>query len=819
MIGAPPKSAVAAQRAALEAARRRTALQVDTLAHAVVDMDDAVGWARLTELGTRSTVVAQESAVSATADLLNATLNAADLVGDIASLPGIQPGRLASGNDVRGMFAATRDIVARRMTAPDVTFPMALDASASKLVAIASSEPHRIGRDGQLAVGLSDERFNRYRRVAVGNTCTFCLMLATRGAVYLTAASAGQSRKYHANCVPADTLVTSPGTEAATRRWYEGELVVVATAGGKQLRITPNHPVLTDHGWVNAGSLKVGDYVVDGSRLDGQRLGVPDVDDAPSLIGDVFEAIRMRGDAVRVESSPEDFYGDGRDGYVDVVRPYGLLDHDFVSALPERIADQGLALGRWLGRVPLPRQGGCGEAFGAELGASHGGMSGSRAPRSVLGGHGRCAYHRRFRSSPDLDAAITQFGQQRAAGHSVATGNGQSGFAGHVLLDGHVGHIQSARTAAGRAATRFDPMSAHQDGDHVRAYAQKGADLLVRVAGQIALDPVVDVRRTQWSGHVFDLQTVEGWFVADGLMVSNCDCYVELVVDQDAIARSKALQGDWRNAIRDQQRLMDAGAMSPALAGQVSAFQRPVVTAIAPGAPRAALRVDGVVHELTDAEIVAREGSFAARITKQRFRVYADGDVTVKVRKAADGSGAAILTDEQVQTFMGEWRAVTAQVWADMPEGYPRPIAVIDDTDMTWTREPGCLAYVNDARFAPQNHGGVVRVNPRAARGDFVSDGGHFAPVLGSARDAGPADRIRYVLMHELGHLHGWAWDDAYALAQAPEAAAAGARISEYAAESWLESYAEAFAEWMLARRPSVAARRYARLVGWEAPR
>jgi hypothetical protein len=199
ITGAPPRSAAAKHRAALELARRRTALQVDTLAHAVVSLDDEVGWTRLTELGTRSVTVAQESAVAATTDLLNATLNAVDLAGDVASLPGIQPGRLGSGRDVRGMFAVTRDIVTARVGG-GATFPEALAASAAVLTRISAGEPHRIGRDGQLNQGMADDRFNRYRRVAVGATCKFCLMLATLGAVYLTEQSAGRGRKYHLSC-------------------------------------------------------------------------------------------------------------------------------------------------------------------------------------------------------------------------------------------------------------------------------------------------------------------------------------------------------------------------------------------------------------------------------------------------------------------------------------------------------------------------------------------------------------------------------------------------------------------------------------------
>ena len=40
----------------------------------------------------------------------------------------------------------------------------------------------------------------RYARVPVGDTCAFCLMLASRGAVYASAASAGDGRKFHGDC-------------------------------------------------------------------------------------------------------------------------------------------------------------------------------------------------------------------------------------------------------------------------------------------------------------------------------------------------------------------------------------------------------------------------------------------------------------------------------------------------------------------------------------------------------------------------------------------------------------------------------------------
>jgi hypothetical protein len=36
---------------------------------------------------------------------------------------------------------------------------------------------------------------------------------------------------------------------------------------------------------------------------------------------------------------------------------------------------------------------------------------------------------------------------------------------------------------------------------------------------------VVNVKRLVFSGHVFNLQTEAGYYIADGILTSNCRCY------------------------------------------------------------------------------------------------------------------------------------------------------------------------------------------------------------------------------------------------------------------------------------------------------
>jgi Phage minor capsid protein 2. len=54
------------------------------------------------------------------------------------------------------------------------------------------------------------------------------------------------------------------------------------------------------------------------------------------------------------------------------------------------------------------------------------------------------------------------------------------------------------------------------------ADVENGHELMKRLAGTVAADEVVRVDVRRYSGHVWDLTTDQGWFVANGIVTHNC---------------------------------------------------------------------------------------------------------------------------------------------------------------------------------------------------------------------------------------------------------------------------------------------------------
>lgn len=293
----------------------------------------------------------------------------------------------------------------------------------------------------------------------------------------------------HPNCFPAGTLVqTAASVDASDARWYEGDLVIIETASGDQLSVTPNHPVLTPEGWVEAGALREGmDVLRHNGWAEPERTVVPHEVHVPTRIGDVHRALKESGTvaAVSVPVTALDFHGDGTvNTEVEIVFRDRLLQDDTMAALTDGASENPLSV-------------------------------------------------RRMSLSPLLaDGTLLQVGLcPRHATDSVMSVPHQRGS----LLGSHTG----GTLHSGGGAVSLDPVSAEHVRDRGLAASDDLPDLglgpttlppqLERLgvpprfrSGEVERVRIVGVGRRHYAGHVYNLETSNHWYMAESVIVHNC---------------------------------------------------------------------------------------------------------------------------------------------------------------------------------------------------------------------------------------------------------------------------------------------------------
>jgi hypothetical protein len=115
------------------------------------------------------------------------------------------------------------------------------------------------------------------------------------------------------------------------RRPYEGELILITTAAGKQVTVTPNHPILTARGWCRAEELQPSDKIA--KAFHSGLIEVCDNVEMHPTFADIANALFHPAISKILSecSSPGDFHGDGIGGeeQVEIAAPYGKLRDGF----------------------------------------------------------------------------------------------------------------------------------------------------------------------------------------------------------------------------------------------------------------------------------------------------------------------------------------------------------------------------------------------------------------------------------------------------------------------------------------------------------
>lgn len=333
-------------------------------------------------------------------------------------------------------------------------------------------------------------------------------------------------------CVTGDTLVSGPLPQEVFARHYTGNIVIIETASGKHLSVTPNHPILTAHGWIKAGLLKEGDDVISSADSDGAAFDIGiDNYQMPTLICEIAESFGVI--AAEVECTPPDFHGDGIGSKVYVVRTNGSLWGEANSLTEQQVTKQDFAL-----------RSAAHSSLGGFIFPQTSGLT-TLLPRSLmrLGMILENLFPFSQRNLGTTNNLGFLHGATRNIHDSQTGGNGKTvdtkflsqGFFGLPGLvasgDFSIGKLQCAMSQSTVLATSngvsFFPSAEQsaflQDGSETfPTDSELGCNYLGGLTGKVSLDRVLKIDVRSFSGHVYNLQTESGWYFSNGIITHNC---------------------------------------------------------------------------------------------------------------------------------------------------------------------------------------------------------------------------------------------------------------------------------------------------------
>jgi hypothetical protein len=326
------------------------------------------------------------------------------------------------------------------------------------------------------------------------------------------------------NCILPNNEVVAPDIMAASRAWYSGPALEIRTSAGKNLAVTPNHPILTPFGFVPAKLLNEGDYIVGTCRSQEIASAInPNDDYMPTAIEEVWGSLLVSGESGRFARSamPHDFHDDGgfMDGDVNVVLADSKLRGYVGYAPPVEHFDKllfggGLVLESFLSRLSLDNE----FAFWN-----------TSPPNGLVGRIGEFESFFGRQNSHSNDISISDTSRFYPGVKQVAA----EGRAGHSRLFSQLLFSFASKIAFQKmlkAANIYSPgsdfyatvgQSTPYGGD---GYPIVFSDTFDRMSGLVHLDNIVGIRKFNFCDHVYDLQTLSQLYISNGIFVHNCRC-------------------------------------------------------------------------------------------------------------------------------------------------------------------------------------------------------------------------------------------------------------------------------------------------------
>ena len=332
------------------------------------------------------------------------------------------------------------------------------------------------------------------------------------------------------NCFPGDSkLYGLPFVEKLYRRFYRGELTELITINGVVLRVTPNHPILTLEGWKAAGLVDCGDYIFQIGRKDRYARELNCYGAIPTF-EDFFEALVGHYVPTSILNSTEsDFHGDMSDGEINVIDVNSLLTNKTKSSLFKKGREFGFTRSEVRGIAGILTGGSVMTPLTMwHFPASCLMSSSSKRLPVFLGSLSIAELVCLFSISRD-DSRTQDAAADNIPGTAKMAGNCQLAYAGLVhgydLIFGDKRPIFNAPMFWNGESTL-----PNIDGEVVGADPQLFSNCFKHLTFGETFYRVVDKRVSEFSGHVYNLQTSLGWYIADYTVAHNCRCTFKPII-------------------------------------------------------------------------------------------------------------------------------------------------------------------------------------------------------------------------------------------------------------------------------------------------
>ena len=373
---------------------------------------------------------------------------------------------------------------------------------------------------------LGVERFI-WRASGDNRICDDCEALDGEEFSYAEPPPEGLPSEAHPECFPGGirARLLNAGISKIYRRRYSGPMIGLMTDAGS-LHSTPNHPILTDAGWKAPHLIEIGEYVFEAPSQSGE-LFVIDPECRDPMIEEIFRAGGSVGTLHRILAHTGGFHGDATDEEIDVIDMDRCLGFELDPAISQRFCQNILTSPDLLRLASSPAY----DGFLPLGDATHRISNPTSAFLAFIGSHVPGSLEHCLTAIAWLDAIAYQLATDGCAIDAEAI---RECLHAHPL--GMELHHHLARIVFGiwRRAVDSSPCD--------NAPSAEALGEIVRVAGKSAGGfskghPIVHHPRRvlqkivgEYSGHVYNLETSCGWYVAQNLLVGNCRCYAEPVL-------------------------------------------------------------------------------------------------------------------------------------------------------------------------------------------------------------------------------------------------------------------------------------------------